>query len=178
MIKKVIKMGHLKWAIFSSLALGIILSCRHEILLTNPYPSLKELSAALLEAAQENSLEKWQKLLISREEFREHIYPYLPEAKGPGKVSEEDYWEWVSIDTDKARKKLFALLKGREIISFEVKNPTKVLRQGRYKILRDIPLVVRLKTESGEESLESREILKAVIEARGGYKLWNSLFEG
>lgn len=168
------------WGFSALLSLLVIQYCQREIFLENGYPSVQALGESLAKAAAANSEEGWQQVFISGTEFRNLVYPHLPEASGPGKIEADDYWGWTYPDVLKSKKKLFQALKGVEILSVETGEPQKILRQGKYKILRDIPLKIRYKTaetDAKEQYLESREILKAVIEARGRYKLWNSVFE-
>lgn len=169
-----------QWGLSALLSLLLLQYCQREIFLENGYPSLPALSEALAQAAAANSEEGWQQVFISVTEFRNLIYPHLPEASGPGKIEADDYWGWTIPDVLKSKKKLFQTLKGAQILAVEAGEPQKILRQGKYKIWRDIPLKIKYKSSSTdkEQYLESRQILKAVIEARGQFKLWNSAFEG
>lgn len=170
-------------AVLVSLLLLVTISCQRDILLHQAYPTVQSLGRDLMQAASANSDTDWQKVFISAQEFQDLIYPHLPEASGPGKIEAADYWAWIYLDILKSKKRLFQMLKGAEILSVETGEPKKILRQGRYRIWRDIPLKVKYRIlekdghSSGERELASREILKAVIEANGQFKLWNSTFE-
>jgi hypothetical protein len=116
--------------------------------------------------------------LLTFSEFHKSVYQQLPEAKD-GSISETDYWGWTLPDRQKAVRKLFMNHGGQKLLSVTVGEPTKVLRLDGLKIHRDIPLTAEwLDEKTGKKNiLSTRELLKAVVEIQGQYKLWNSNYE-
>jgi hypothetical protein len=146
--------------------------------LVEPFGTVEELTAHHLRCIEANDAKCINTRLLSYAEFHNSVYASLPEAKD-GTVSENDYWGWTLADRQKAVRKLLMDFGGKKLLSFVTGEPTKVLRLEGVKILRDIPLTAEwLDEKTGKKStLSTREILKAVVELNGQYKLWNSAYE-
>jgi hypothetical protein len=161
------------------LTLIILLACGKKLPpLNEPFGSIQELAQHHLRCVEANDEKCLNARLLGFAEFHNSVYAQLPEAKD-GSISETDYWGWTLLDRQKAVRKLLMNYGGQKLLSVTVGEPTKVLRLDGLKIHRDIRLTAEwLDEKTGKKNiLSTRELLKAVVEIQGKYKLWNSNYE-
>jgi hypothetical protein len=146
--------------------------------LVEPFGTVEELTAHHLRCIEANDAKCINTRLLSYSEFHNSVYASLPEAKD-GTVSENDYWGWTLPDRQKAVRKLLMDFGGKKLVKVTVGEPSKILRLSGLKILRDIPVTAEwLDEKTGKKNvLVTRELLKAVVELNGQYKLWNLNYE-
>jgi hypothetical protein len=146
--------------------------------LVEPFGTVEELTAHHLRCVEANDAKCINTRLLSYSEFHNSVYASLPEAKD-GTVSENDYWGWTLADRQKAVRKLLMNYGGQKLVKVTVGEPSKILRLSGLKILRDIPVTAEwLDEKTGKKNvLVTRELLKAVVELNGQYKLWNMNYE-
>lgn len=165
--------------IITIIALTAFMACgKKAIPLKNGFASIEVLAEHHLNCIATNDTACLNSQLLSFAEFHSSVYPYLPEAKD-GSIAENDYWGWTLPDRQKAVKKLFERFGGKRPTSLKVGQPKKVMQLGPLKLHRDIPLSVVWTDEKSNksETLSTSEILKAVVEIQGQYKLWNIMYE-
>lgn len=161
------------------LTLTAFVACgKKNIPLDQPFASIKNLAEHHLRCIEENSPQCLTGRLLTKQEFHNSVYQYLPEAKD-GTISESDYWGWTLPDRQKAFKKLFEQYGGMKLTKLTVGEPKKVLRLGGINVHRDIPLYAEFfdTRENKTVTLISSDILKAVVEVNGEFKLWNTTYE-
>ncbi len=161
------------------ITLTVFMACgKKSIPLKNGYSSIEALAADHLNCIVANDAACLHSQLLSLAEFHNSVYPYLPEAKD-GSIAENDYWGWTLPDRQKAVKKLLERFGGSKFTSLRIGQPKKVLNLGPLKLHRDVPLYAIWTDEKSKntETLSTSEILKAVVEINGEYKLWNMTYE-
>ncbi len=146
--------------------------------LAEPFGSVQELAEHHLRCIEANDGQCLNTRLLTFSEFRNSVYQQLPEAKD-GSIAENDYWGWTLPDRQKGTKKLFERFGGLKLIKMTVGQPKKILKLDGIRIHRDLPLYAEFldKKENKTVTLINSEILKAVVEVNGGFKLWNIAYE-
>jgi hypothetical protein len=156
-------------------------SCGKKIpTLADAFNSVSALSEHHLHCIELNQIECLSNRLLSYKEFTDSVYASLPEGKDPvANISADVYWGWILPDRKKGLKKLFERFGGMKLVSYTLGEPKKIMKLDRINLQRDIPLQVEFfdMKEKKKHILTSSEILKAVVEVNGQFKLWNLTYE-
>ncbi len=153
---------------------------KKNIPLNGAFDKVTALAEHQLRCLETNDVACFNRGLLTYQEFHDSVYQYLPEGKDKvANISEDVYWGWTLPDRKKAVKKLFEQFGGMKLVSFTVGTPKKILNLDSMKLHRDIPLDVEwLDAKQNKKAfIHSTEILKAVVEVNGQYKLWNMTYE-
>ncbi len=148
--------------------------------LTGGFSSPKALVEYHLGCIAANDEKCFSSALLTRQEFRSSVYPYLPEAKEKGGgISEADYWAWTVPDRAKAVRAVFTRFGGARLVKVNIEKPRKIIDAGPIRILRDIPIFADFENPQTKtvHSMITTDLFKAVVEIQGKYKLWNSTYE-
>lgn len=164
-----------------AILITIIVACgRKAPPLSQGFSSIHDLVQYHLDCIQTNDQKCFEGRLISYQEFRNSVYPYLPEAnKKVGGISEEDYWGWTLPDRIKATKALFTRFGGAPLVKFTIGVPKKTMNLGAIKLHRDIPLYADFRNPEKNtiHSMITTDFFKAVVEVNGQFKLLNMTYE-
>lgn len=164
-----------------TLMLTIIVACgRKAPPLSQGFASMQELIQHQLNCIETNDQKCFDSALISYQEFKMSVYPFLPEAKKTtGSISLEDYWGWTVPDRIKATKALFARFGGAPLVKFTIGEPKKVMNLGAIRLHRDIPLYADFRNAEKQtiHSMITTDFFKAVVEVNGQFKLLNMTYE-
>lgn len=171
----------MKHRIANILCILAFVSCGKKVApLHDPFTSLNALSEHHLHCIELNQIECLFGRLLSYKEFTTSVYASLPEGKDPvANISPDVYWGWILPDRKKGLKKLFERFGGMKLLNFTLGEPKKVMKLDGIRIHRDIPLTAEFFDAKGNKkhTLASSEILKAVVEVNGEFKLWNTNYE-
>lgn len=161
------------------LLLTLFIACGKKLPpLKEGFASLDELAEYHLRCIETGDAECLEKRLLTFAEFRDSVYPVLPEAEQKT-VSLEDYWGWTFPDRRKAVKNYVSGFTGKRLAKFRVADAKKVLRYGRLKIHRDVLVIAdwQDKTTGELNTIATRNLLKAVVELEGQFKIWNLVYD-
>ncbi len=148
--------------------------------LNDPFESLKALTEHHLHCIELNQVECLSGRLLSYKEFTASIYASLPEGKDPvANISPDVYWGWILPDRKRGIKKLMERFGGMKLVNYTLGEPKRVMKLDGIKLHRDIPLFAEFldAKDNKKHQLSSSEILKAVVEVDGSFKLWNLTYE-
>jgi len=164
-----------------TILITIIVACgRKAPPLSKGFASAHELVQHQLNCIQTNDQKCFDAGLITYQEFKISVYPYLPEAKNAaGGISLEDYWGWTVPDRLKAKKALFTRFGGAPLVKFTIGEPKKNMNLGAIKLHRDIPLYADFRNPEKNTiySMITTDFFKAVVEVNGQFKLLNMTYE-
>lgn len=146
--------------------------------LKDGFASLEELAEYHLRCIELGDQGCLEKRLLSFTEFRDSVYPVLPEAK-QNTVSLNDYWGWTLPDRQKAIKNYFSQFAGKKLLKFQLGDAKKVLKFGPLKIHRDVLIITDWleKDQKNMQTYATRNLLKAVVELNGQFKIWNMVYD-
>ncbi len=164
---------------FAILSLIAFVACgKKNIPLVQPFASVNEMAEHHLRCIEANDAQCLNSRLLNFKEFHDSVYSHLPEAKD-GSIAENDYWGWTLPDRQKAFKKLIERFGGLKLVSFSVGEPKKVLKLDGIRLHRDIHLYAEFfdAKENKKVTLASADVLKAVVEVNGDFKLWSTTYE-
>lgn len=148
--------------------------------LHDAFNTLNALAEHHLQCLELNQMECLSGRLLTYKEFTTSVYSSLPEGKDPvADISPDVYWGWILPDRKKGLKKLFERFGGMKLVGYSIGEPKKIMKLDAIRLHRDIPLQAEFLDikENKKHSLSSSEILKAVVQIKDQYKLWNINYE-
>lgn len=140
--------------------------------LGNSFSSIEELTAAVLDGLEYGRGGALWGLALSREEFRNVVYPVLPASRPERNTPFDHTWSTLEHKSSNALSATLAQHEGRryELVRVDfVAHPQRQRDFGAFRVHRDARVVV--KREDGSEA--SLDLFGSVIERNGRFKVFS-----
>ena len=113
--------------------------------------------------------------LIQKDDYINNYYKYLPESKQKNALkAEEFYGMFIAYQRINAIKGSLKRYSGRIEKIISVGEPDKVIKTGKFDILRRVPIKMIIKDENGKtEEIVDNNFLGVVILENNKYRLMN-----
>jgi hypothetical protein len=138
-------------------------------LLSNAYPSLETLTAAVAEAVQRRDEATLRSLALNEEEFREQVWPELPAARPERNLPFSYVWGDLRQKSEGGLALTLIRHGGRRYSIVSVRNDGEVTKYVTYVVRRDT--VVHVRDETGTEA--DVRLFGSVIQKDGGWKVFS-----
>lgn len=140
--------------------------------LSNTFESIEELAATVLDGLERGRGQALWRLALSKEEFRDVVYPVLPASRPERNTPLEYTWSTLETKSSNALGATLSEHRGRRYELVRVDFVGKEQRQrdfGAFYVYRDARVVV--KREDGSET--SLDLFGSVIERNGRFKVFS-----
>ncbi|MBN2040130.1 MAG: hypothetical protein JW864_08825 [Spirochaetes bacterium] len=110
--------------------------------------------------------------LLTKSEFEEDIYPYLPEAKQKGPVPVNDYWMFSTIENQKAMNIFFKTFGQEEELKFKkFGEPAKIKKfDNGIIVYNHIPVYF---TENTGKEIKIDNFIEALVSTKDKCRVWS-----
>jgi hypothetical protein len=132
-------------------------------------PSFEALGARVLEAVCGGDFQALQELALSREEFRNYVWPELPVSRPGTNISLDFVWKDIEFRSANHRRRLVNALKGRSLTLVRVQHRGDTTDYPTHRAFSDMEVTVR--NEKGAE--EEIPLFGSLILMDGVYKVYS-----
>lgn len=138
--------------------------------LQNTFPSPQAVAAAVIQAMRAGDVDRLRALALTEEEFRVHVWPYLPAARPERNVPFEFVWEQLQQNSEGHLRESVHNLPDGPIQVRDVRFAGQTSRYGDVVVSRDTELVVVSGADSAGRVVR---LFGSMVEQAGRYKVFS-----
>ena len=137
--------------------------------LQNTFPSPEAAASAVIQAMRAGDADRLRALVLTEQEFRAHVWPYLPAARPERNVPFEFVWELLHQNSEGHLRETVHRLPEGPIQVRQVRFAGETSRYGDVTVSRETELVV-----SGADGTERAiRLFGSMVEQDGHYKIFS-----
>jgi hypothetical protein len=155
----------------AALILGATLSAvwTRPVPLQNTFPSPEAAAVAVIEAMRAGDVDRIRALALTEEEFRVHVWPYLPAARPERNVPFEFVWDLLQQNSEGHLRQTVHRLQDASVDVRAVRFAGETSRYGDVTVSREAELLV-----AGLDGTERViRLFGSMVEQDGGYKVFS-----
>ena len=131
--------------------------------------SLDAVGRAFVAALHDHNRPKLESLAISEEEFTTILWPEFPQGRPPAGILASEAWSFVERRNRGGMARALTEWGGRSLEFVRLERPLPVERYRNFRLHRGLVLWIL----DGDGCLEPLDVLRAVVERRGIFKIFS-----